>query len=156
VAADDEERGCTDASEVALCEIWPSSTRDNGSNDVRSNRRSNQRGRGAGTGSETTNRKRPEVVSLPDPLDRCHDATAEPRDIESEPSSLQIDRLFVWREQVQQQCAESPVLQELSHCTISPAEAAAAAAVCEDDETRRFRWNVKVRSEVSFGDVNPD
>jgi len=81
------------------------------------------------------------------PVGRRDDTATKARNVETVLGGLDIDPLFGWREQIEQQCRKLAAIEELGHLSISATEAAAAAAMREDDEPACVCGNVQIAIE---------
>jgi hypothetical protein len=74
----------------------------------------------------------------------------------SKRGGLQIDALFVFREQVDQDGADGPAVQHIGNMAISGAVTAAAAAMRKEHQSGRVRGQRKVSRKVNPARRNPD
>jgi hypothetical protein len=104
---------------------------------VRTPARRHQRRRGPSAGAEVAD---PQVAGgrgVSEPVRGPEQPRGEQINVEAEPACALVDRLFVWREQVDQQCGQPLSNEGPGDGAIARAEAAAPAAVGEQHDPLR-------------------
>src|SRR5439155_16472355 len=86
--------------------------------------------------------------------DRRDDAQCQKRNVESKLRRNDIDALFAFGQQVEEESAESGMLQHLGDSTIPRAVPATPASVRERDQTCCARWKAEVPVERDVGGLN--
>ncbi len=144
VSTDDQEGRSLDAWKRVACQIRTPAAGHDSTDRCRPLGCGDQCGGSAGTGTEAADREIPKVGLPARPVSGGTDAWAEALDVEAILPRPHVDRFFPGREQVEQQRRETLAVEELGHLAVPRTEAAAAAAVREDDQTARTERDSKI------------
>src|SRR4051812_27486295 len=87
------------------------------------------------------------------PVDGCHHAISQQRNVESKLRGGRIDKLFSLRQEVEQQRTEAAVLQDLCNGAIAWTMTAAAASVRKHDQSTRVGRQAQIAVEHNISNV---
>jgi hypothetical protein len=116
--------------------------------------RTHQRRRGTGARTEIADRQMPQIWSPLCPIRGEYHAAPKQVDVETVPAGMNVNRLFISGEQIEQTPPESMSLQELGDCAIPAAESAAAATMRENHKTGRALGHAQIGANLASSDRN--
>src|SRR5207248_747057 len=129
----DQERRRAHLDEQLSGEVGPSAARNHRRDAIGLACGGHQSRRCARTRPEQADRKSSGLLVVRQPLHCSGETVREQPDVEAQVAGEPLRLFFVRRQQVHQQRGETPLLQRLGNEAIAPAEAAAAAAVSEEN-----------------------
>ena len=153
-AADNEEGGGSNVGEGGAGQVGADAAGDDSADRVRAIRGGNQGSRGTGAGPEETDWQLLGSSVRLEPVDGGGQAFCQQRDIEAKLAGALIDQIFLLGKQIEQQGGETSLLQHAGHIAIAGAEAAAAAAVSEEDDSPGIRRDGEVALELCWANSN--
>ena len=93
---------------------------------------------------------------LKEPIGDAHEPLGEEADVEAQLCRPQIDRLFLCRQQVDQQCRKLRLVEQLRDVAIARAETTAAAAVSKQNDAASALGKVQIALERHWTGCDAD
>src|SRR6185312_1576625 len=147
VAADDQKNRGFDACEGVAGEIRAAAAGDDGADALPARSSGDERGSGARAGAEVADSNIAGFGIGLKPIGCAEETFSQESDIEAEICRDLVHALLLRREQIDEKCGEACALEHMGHVTVARAEAAAAAAVREENDTRRSGRNGEITGE---------
>jgi hypothetical protein len=135
IFANDEQRRRPNLFQRVASQIRPAAPRYDGMHPAWPRGCRHQRGCTTGARTEAARVQPGSVRLLGDPVNRSNQALRKQIDVEAKLGGSKVDRFLLCREQIEQERRQSGVLERSRDVAVARTVTAAAAAMCEQDET---------------------